>query len=173
LEVGASDKTGAVQVQYPHPAFAKLFIETELLADSGAILATRRRRTPTEPAIWVGHLSVGEGTVTVETDRTRFIGRGYGVRDPVAVARDAILSGTVGTVLDAVASVRRRVTIAPGAIVKVAFWTIAAASREDAVACIDRHRDANAFDRASTVPADGGPVTHPCSTAPAGEVPKR
>ena len=134
-----------------HPAFAKLFVETEYLADSGAILATRRRRTPTEPAIWVGHLSVGEGTVTVETDRARFVGRGHDVRDPVAMARDAMLSGTVGTVLDAVASVRRRVTIAPGAIVKVAFWTIAAASREDAVACIDRHRDANAFDRASTM----------------------
>ena len=33
-----------------HPAFAKMFVQTERLGD--AILATRRRRTPTEPEIW-------------------------------------------------------------------------------------------------------------------------
>jgi cyclic beta-1,2-glucan synthetase len=134
-----------------HPAFVKLFIETEYLADSGAILATRRRRTPTEPAIWAAHLSVGDGAVAVETDRARFIGHGHGLRDPVAMARGAALSGTVGTVLDPIFSVRRRVTIAPGAMVRVAFWTIVAASRDEVVACIDKHRDANAFDRASTL----------------------
>ncbi len=134
-----------------HPAFAKLFVETEFLADAGAILATRRQRTPTEPAIWAGHASVGDGDLAVETDRARFIGRGHGLRDPVAMAGEQTLSNSVGTVLDAVFSIRRRITIAPGATVRVAFWTVVATSREAAVTCLDKHRDASAFDRASTL----------------------
>ena len=63
-----------------HPAFSKLFVETEYLVDVGAILATRRRRAPSEPEIWAAHLSVvdGEavGAAEFETDRARFLGRG-------------------------------------------------------------------------------------------------
>src|SRR3989454_10766556 len=44
-----------------HPAFSKLFVQTEYLARIGAILATRRRRSPTEPEIWAAHLAVVEG----------------------------------------------------------------------------------------------------------------
>ena len=44
-----------------HPAFLKLFVETEYLADLGAILATRRRRSPTDPEIWAAHLAVVDG----------------------------------------------------------------------------------------------------------------
>ena len=134
-----------------HPAFAKLFVETEYLAGADAILATRRRRTPTEPEIWAAHLAVAEGGVEVETDRARFLGRGHGVRDPMAMTDGQALSGTVGTVLDAIFSLRCRVTIAPGAMVRIAFWTMVATSREALVGCIDRHRDVTAFDRASTL----------------------
>jgi len=134
-----------------HPAFAKLFVQTEVLADSGAILATRRRRTPDEAEIWAGHLVVADAAVTVETDRAKFLGRGRGVRDPAAMAGGAALSGTVGTVLDAVFAVRCRVTVAPGAVARVAFWTMIAASRDALVDCIDKHRDTAAFDRASTL----------------------
>src|SRR4029079_7427453 len=44
-----------------HPAFSKLFIQTEYLTRIGAILATRRRRAPTEPEIWAAHVAVVEG----------------------------------------------------------------------------------------------------------------
>ena len=47
-----------------HPAFSKLFVETEYLADVGAIVATRRRRTPNEPEIWAAHLTVVVGDTT-------------------------------------------------------------------------------------------------------------
>jgi cyclic beta-1,2-glucan synthetase len=132
-----------------HPAFAKLFVETEYLADSGALLATRRRRAPDEPEIWAAHLAVADGIPEVETDRARFIGRGRGLRDPAAMDGDEPLSGTVGTVLDAVFSIRRRVTVGPGAVARVAFWTLVASSREEAVASVDRHRDVATFDRAA------------------------
>ena len=131
-----------------HPAFAKLFIETEYLADIGALLATRRRRTPTEPEVWAAHLAVADGMPQVETDRARFIGRGRDLRDPAAMDGQA-LSGTVGTVLDPIFAIRRRITVAPGATIRVAFWTILGSSRDAVIASVDRHRDVLAYDRAA------------------------
>ena len=136
-----------------HPVFAKLFVQTERLADGNAILATRRRRTPTEPEIWAGHLVVAEGAagdIGAETDRARFLGRGRTLRDAAAMDGTA-LSNTVGTVLDAVLSLRCRVTVAPGAVAHVAFWTMVAGTRDALVDAMDKHRDAAAFDRASTL----------------------
>ena len=137
-----------------HPAFAKMFVQTERLPDGSAILATRRRRTPTEPEVWAGHLLVAEGRVTgeieVETDRARFLGRGRSLRD-AAVMDGTRLSGTIGTVLDPIFALRCRVTVAPGAVVRVAFWTMVAGSRDALASAMDKHRDAAAFDRASTL----------------------
>ena len=137
-----------------HPAFSKLFVETEFLSNEGAILATRRRRSPDEPEIWAAHHSVldGEavGKVEVETDRARFLGRGGSIRTAIAAMDGGPLSGTVGTVLDPVFALRRRVRIAPGATVRVAFWTMVASSREALLDLLDKHRDTTAFERAST-----------------------
>jgi cyclic beta-1,2-glucan synthetase len=134
-----------------HPAFAKLFVQTEYLPEYRAILATRRRRTPSEPEIWAAHLvaAEGDGAIQVESDRARFLGRGRGVRDPVSLATP--LSGSVGTVLDAAFSLRCRLKVAPGGMARMAFATVVAPSRELLLGMIDKHRDANAFDRASTL----------------------
>ncbi len=138
-----------------HPAFMKLFAATEYLAGQGTLLATRRRRSPAEPEIWAAHLAIVEGETVgepeVETDRARFIGRGHSIRRPLAVTDGGPLSDTVGTVLDPVFALRRRVRVAPGAIVRIAFWTVVAASREAVLDLVDKHRDAAAFERASTL----------------------
>jgi cyclic beta-1,2-glucan synthetase len=138
-----------------HPAFSKLFVETEYLDSVGALLATRRRRSPAEPEIWAGHLAVVEGDTKVrsefETDRARFLGRGCGIRRPIAVIDGQPLSNTVGTVLDPIFALRRRIRIEPGSVVRVAFWTMMASSRPALVDLIDTHRDATAFDRAATL----------------------
>ena len=135
-----------------HPAFAKMFVQTERLDD--AILATRRRRTPNEPEIWAAHLLVAEGPVVggieAETDRACFLGRGRSLRDAAAMAGET-LSNTTGTVLDAVFALRCRMTVAPGAVIHVAFWTMVADSRDALAGAMDKHRDAAAFDRASTL----------------------
>jgi len=134
-----------------HPAFSKLFVETEYLADMGVLLATRRRREPNEPEIWAAHLTVVEGEVVgrteVETDRARFLGRGCGVRTPIAVIDGRSLSDTVGTVLDPIFALRRRVRVGPGETVRVAFWTMVASTREAVLDLVDKHRDVTAFDR--------------------------
>ena len=138
-----------------HPAFSKLFVETEYLPDVGAILATRRKRTPSDPEIWAAHLTVVDGEALgapeFETDRARFLGRSHTVRAPIAVMDSRPLSNSIGAVLDPIFSIRRRMRVAPGATVRVAFWTIAAATREALLDGVDKHRDATAFTRASTL----------------------
>jgi cyclic beta-1,2-glucan synthetase len=138
-----------------HPGFSKLFVETEFVADLGAILATRRRRAPTDEEIWAAHVSVIDGLVVgkpeIETDRARFLGRGHGVRTPIAVIDGRALSNTVGTVLDPIFALRRRIRVAPGATVRVAFWTMVAATREVLLNIVDKHKETTAFQRAVTL----------------------
>ena len=145
-----------------HPAFSKLFVVTEYLPDVGAILATRRKRTPSDPEIWAAHLTVidGEalGAPEFETDRARFLGRSHTVRAPIAVMDSRPLSNSIGAVLDPIFSIRRRMRVAPGATVRVAYWTIAAATREALLDGVDKHRDATAFTRASTLAWTQGQV---------------
>jgi cyclic beta-1,2-glucan synthetase len=138
-----------------HLTFSKLFVQTEYDAKVGAILATRRRRSPGEPEIWAAHLAVVEGETVgeteIETDRARFLGRGRDARAPIAVMDGRPLSNTVGTVLDPVFAFRRRVRVQPGETVRIAFWTLVASSRADVLDLVDKHHDANAFERAATL----------------------
>ena len=91
------------------------------------------------------------GKPEVETDRARFLGRGHSIRSPIAVVDGMPLSNTVGTVLDPIFALRRRVRVAPGATVRIAFWTVVAASREAVLDLVDKHRDTSAFERAATL----------------------
>ncbi|HUB16280.1 MAG TPA: glucoamylase family protein [Acetobacteraceae bacterium] len=138
-----------------HPAFMKLFVATEYLATRGTLLATRRRRSPGEQEIWAAHLAIVDGEAVgrpeVETDRARFLGRGRSIRTPIAVTDGQPLSGTVGTVLDPIFALRHRVRVAPGTSVRIAFWTMVAASREAVLDLVDKHRDSSAFERAATL----------------------
>ncbi|HEY1838474.1 MAG TPA: glucoamylase family protein [Rhizomicrobium sp.] len=138
-----------------HPAFAKLFVETEYVAHLGAVLATRRQRSSADPQVWAAHLAVVEGDspsdVQFETDRARFLGRGQTIQNSIAISDGWPLSNTAGAVLDPIFSLRRRVTIPRGATVRVAFWTLVAATRADVLDLADRHHDANAFERATTL----------------------
>ncbi len=145
-----------------HPAFSKLFVQTEHLPSIGALLATRRRRSPQEPAVWAAHLAVTEGDAIgsgrFETDRASFVGRGRQVHAPVALAGDPPAAGKAGTVLDPIFSLTRRVRLAPGATARVAFWTLVAPSREEVLDLVDQHRDVPAFDRAVTLAWTQGQV---------------
>jgi cyclic beta-1,2-glucan synthetase len=138
-----------------HPAFSKLFVQTEFIADVGTLLATRRRRSPGEPEIWAAHLAVIEGEsigdLQYETDRAAFLGRGRQVHSPAAVMNSGRLSRTVGTVLDPVFSLRCRVLIQPGSTVRVAFWTMVAPTRAEVLDMADKHHDSTAFERTVTL----------------------
>ncbi len=143
-----------------HPAFAKLFVQTEFLAEYGALIATRRLRGPDEAPVWAAHMAVVEGDAVGpqqhETDRARFLGRSRTAADPEALRRK--LSNTVGTVLDPVFALRRRVRIPPGKTARIAFWTVVAPSRETLLDLIDKHHDRSGFDRARTLAWTQGQV---------------
>jgi cyclic beta-1,2-glucan synthetase len=128
-----------------HPAFHNLFVQTEWLEANAALLATRRPRSATEAGIWCAHVvATGSelvGSVTCETDRARFVGRGRSVRNPSALDEGATLSGTVGAVLDPVLSLRVRVRIAPGASAAVAFTTFVTDQKERAIELADLYHD--------------------------------
>jgi cyclic beta-1,2-glucan synthetase len=138
-----------------HPAFSKLFVETEYHSGTGAILATRRKRTPTEPDIWAAHLMAIDGGAVgkaeFETDRARFLGRSNGIRTPIAMMDGRTLGNSVGTVLDPIFALRRRVRIPPGGTVRIAFWTMLASTREAVLNSVDKHKDTAAFSRAGTL----------------------
>lgn len=145
-----------------HPAFAKMFVETEYLPEFGALIATRRRRAPADPDVWAAHFAIVEGEIAAEpqyeTDRLKFIGRGRSLNNAVAIAGDQPLSNTVGTVLDPVFALRQRVTIGPGKVARVAFWTLVAGSRAQLLDLVDKHHDRSAYDRAKTLAWTQGQV---------------
>jgi len=128
-----------------HPAFANLFVQTEFLEGKAALLATRRPRSATEAALWCAHVVASGpeavGTITCETDRARFVGRGRSVRNAQALDEGAELSGTVGAVLDPIFSLRVRLRIPPGASANVAFTTFVAANKERALELADLYHD--------------------------------
>ncbi|HXQ12280.1 MAG TPA: glucoamylase family protein [Caulobacteraceae bacterium] len=138
-----------------HPAFSKLFVETEHLADTGALLAHRRRRSPDEPEVWAAHLAVVAGrsvrSQEFETDRARFIGRGRSVQAATSIVDGRQLSGTTGAVLDPIFALRRRLRLEPGETARVDFWTMAAGSRDEVLGLVDKHHDPGAFERAAAL----------------------
>jgi cyclic beta-1,2-glucan synthetase len=134
-----------------HPAFAKLFVETEFVSDLGALVATRRKQSDSDKPVWAAHVVVTDaetiGELEFETGRTQFIGRGHTLREPASIVDGTPLSGAVGSVLDPIFSLRRTVRIPPGKTARVVFSTIVAASRENVINLADKYRDASTFER--------------------------
>lgn len=138
-----------------HPAFSRMFVQTEFLPEYGALIAWRRRRSPEEPEIWVAQFSVVEGTTVAplqyDSDRDSAFGRDQDQTRPRAITDPAPLAGTTGTVLDPVFALRNRLLISPGRTARVLLWMVAADSREALMDLIERHHDRNAYERARTL----------------------
>ncbi len=121
-----------------HPAFSKLFVQTEWVAEQRALLARRRPRDVGEPVCWLVHALIGDGDEVerphYETDRARFIGRGYSLAGPRALTGSIPLLRTVGNVLDPIVSLRRTVELPAGDSAQVMFLLGVASEREAALA---------------------------------------
>jgi cellobiose phosphorylase len=139
-----------------HPAFSNLFVQTEILRNSQAILCTRRPRAPGEKPPWMFHLMTMQGTpagdTSYETDRAKFIGRSRSVANPAAMDDSAPLTNTDGAVLDPIVAIRRGVVIQPDTSANWHIISGMAETRAAALALIDKYREpsfaARAFDMA-------------------------
>ncbi|MET0229926.1 MAG: glucoamylase family protein [Rhodanobacteraceae bacterium] len=135
-----------------HPAFGNLFVQTEILGDRDAILATRRRRASDERQRWMFHLlalhdAASSGT-SYESDRHRFIGRGNDVARPAAARSPEPLSGAEGSVLDPMLAVRHRIVLKPDQSAVLDLVIGVAENREQCIALVEKYRDRHLADRA-------------------------
>jgi len=141
-----------------HPAFNKLFIESEYLPDLNALLFRRRPRSAQEQPTCLMHLLVPEegvvGRVTYESDRAQFVGRGHTTRDPAALKSEKGLSETDGATLDPIMALGMEMELDPYSTSQLAFITLAASTREEAISLAHRYRTWSrinlAFSRART-----------------------
>lgn len=133
-----------------HPAFSKLFVQTELVRDRHAILCTRRPRSAGERPPYMMHLMTVHGRSTrptsYETARTDFIGRGRSTADPAAMHRD-VLGDTEGSVLDPIVAIRNTITLEPNETARIDIVTGIAATRESALELIEKYHDRHLADR--------------------------
>ncbi len=133
-----------------HPAFSKLFIETESVPAEQAILAHRRPRQAGDPPMWVGHRFTLEHAddvpVRFETDRARFIGRGRTLAAPMGAVQDP--GNSQGFVIDPVLSLRREFTLGPRQRVQVSMILAAGESRAGVLGILGKYTDPHAIDRA-------------------------
>ena len=134
-----------------HPAFSNLFVQTEILRARQAILCSRRPRSLEEQPPWMFHLmavrGVGNGEISYETDRMRFIGRGRSVAAPQAMGDAATLSGSEGSVLDPIVAIRHRIAMDPGQTVILDMVTGMGATRDAALGLAGKYQDRNLADR--------------------------
>jgi cyclic beta-1,2-glucan synthetase len=138
-----------------HPAFNKLFIQTEALSEQQTLLAYRRPRSESERPLYVAHGLIlehaGEETAPeegwqFETDRGRFIGRGRTLANPMGARQE--LGNSQGFVLDPSLSLRRSITLAPRERARLSLVLAAGASREEVLVLMDKYRDPHAAERA-------------------------
>jgi len=134
-----------------HPAFSKLFVQTQILRDENAILCTRRPRGQGDVMPWLMHSMMVHDApvhdVSFETDRARFIGRGNTAATPDAMLREGPLSGAEGSVLDPVVAIRYAITLQPDQFATVDIVTGMAEQRETALHLIDKYQDRHLADR--------------------------
>lgn len=134
-----------------HPAFSKLFVQTEILASRNAILATRRPREKDEQVPFLLNLmTIHGGTnldVSFETSRAAFIGRGYNAISPGALRVKGALGGAQGSVLDPIVAIRRTIRLQPDEEVVLDVVLGMHDTRDGALHMIDKYQDRHLTDR--------------------------
>ncbi len=134
-----------------HPAFSKLFVQTRLEPELQAILCTRRPRSSEEKRTYLFHLVAAHGvdleSVSYETDRSRFIGRGRDLSHPAAMDTSGPLSGTAGAVLDAVTAIRCLMHLEPGQTAVIDYVTGISDSEDGCFGLMHKFRDKRLADR--------------------------
>jgi cyclic beta-1,2-glucan synthetase len=137
-----------------HPAFSKLFVQTDYLAEHHSVIAKRRPRSDDEKPVWLIHTFAGHDQDNVseplqfETERSNFIGRGRSLGNPAAMDKGYKLKGSLGNVSDPIVSLRETIELEPGEKIQFTFGLGMAYSREEAVHIADIYDNQHATNRA-------------------------
>ena len=134
-----------------HPAFSKLFVESEYVADEHALVFHRRPREPGERSLYLVHSMalprIGARPLGYDSAREVFIGRGRSAAAPAALAHHPCrLSGTDGATLDAAMVLGASLDLPPHRNRELAFITAVAESREAALELARRYRSLAEFE---------------------------
>ncbi len=140
-----------MDVDSAHPVFSRMFIETEIAEEGKTIFAKRRKRSPSDPDIYIAHF-VSSTTDTLqeteaETDRSLFIGRGRSIHRPAAFDQNTRFSNSQGCVLDPIMSLRCCVQIPAHGKAELIFWTFAAHTKEALHNHIKHYRQPDMFQK--------------------------
>lgn len=134
---------------YVHPAFGKLFVESEFDLDRQSLSFKRRSKIEGKNDLWIFHVVRGDGeTITVkdyETDRNKFIGRGRTLQNAQAFTNS--LSKTVGASLDPIMSLRTNVSLDYNESKTLYFITAVTEAKEHAENLIDQYLDQGEVER--------------------------
>ncbi len=126
-----------------HPAFSKLFLQTEYLPQHHALLVKRRPGSKEESTPWLYHVvTVDEledlsSPLQFETERSEFLGRGRSTVNPRIFDNNGDLSGTAGNVTDPIVSLKKTITLEPGEKKQLTYCLGMAADRDEAVYMAD------------------------------------
>ena len=134
-----------------HPAFNKLFIQTEALPHLRALLAFRRPRGEDAPPMYVAHRltleDAGEEPLRFETDRRAFIGRGRTLANPAGSVEEP--HNTEGYRAGSRSSAcERACTWLPGSTSALSLVLAAGETRERVVSLMGKYADPHAIHRA-------------------------
>ncbi len=119
-----------------HPAFNKLFLESEFLEEEVIFLTRRRGKNAGGEKPFLLHMLRTSKKlcrkIEYENDRKRFIGRNNTLANPDSVVHSIPLSNHSGFCNDPIMSLRAEFCLAPGEVITLAFITGVCASKEEA-----------------------------------------
>jgi cyclic beta-1,2-glucan synthetase len=129
-----------------HPAFSKLFVESEYVSDTDALVFHRRPRSPREPAAWLAHMLVLPAAraraAGHECSRERFVARGRTLRSPAIADHEPASQGAsaMRATLDPIMSLSAEIELERFGAATIAYVMLAADSRDAVLALARRYR---------------------------------
>jgi N,N'-diacetylchitobiose phosphorylase len=139
-----------------HPAFSRLFVQTEWVAGDGALLARRRPRAAGESFPWLALALLEERAPEYESDRARYLGRVLDRARPRGLESAARWSGTTGNVLDPVLALRARLVLLRGEPRTLTFALVAGEDRAAVLDALARAREEGGGAILAAAAANGG-----------------
>ncbi|WP_159441959.1 glucoamylase family protein [Clostridium sp. Marseille-P2415] len=119
-----------------HPAFNKLFLESEYLEEQELFLAKRRRKKEDDNPYLMHMIRTGTKLckkIEYENDRKRFIGRNNTLENPDSVVNSITFFNNSGFCNDPIMSLRAQFIIGAGETACISFITGVCGSKEEAI----------------------------------------